>query len=324
MAAVAASWAAVGAALRAGQVPAVEPPLLPEEWTLLLAPPAVFWLCVAFWRAVVALFPNHAAQHVLKGPAIRSPSVTKARANHTHECCIALRTLLRGSRRASRAAQVVSYTLAYQVVVTALQYCMWAAGRGRAEAVPGGFANVGEWKACAVQLVPALLLMDMYYYWCHRFLHLRIPYKCVWHNGGRASTRNAASVRWAELLLLRRYIHHMHHTVHVPYACAAFYLHPLEALMLDHGAAFCAATLFPGMRFWVVVFIQLLLPVRACHEHMGYVWPWDVDNSRLGTRKVTHHGIHHQPRGHKWNYATPFFTFTDDLFGTRYVEKKVA
>ena len=123
---------------------------------------------------------------------------------------------------------------------------------------------------------------------------------------------------------MRRYIHHLHHTVHVPYACAAFYLHPVEALLLDHGAAFCAATLFPTMRFWVVVFIQLLLPVRACHEHMGYVWPWDVDNSRLGTQKVTHHGIHHQPRGHKWNYATPFFTFTDDLFGTRYVEKKVA
>ena len=214
----------------------------------------------------------------------------------------------------------MSYTLAYQVVITALQYCMWAAGRGRAEPVPGGFANVGEWKACAMQLVPALLLMDMYYYWCHRFLHLRIPYKYAWH----ALILSLQLPALSERRLLRRYIHHMHHTVHVPYACAAFYLHPVEALLLDHGAAFCAATLFPGMRFWVVVFIQLLLPVRACHEHMGYVWPWDVDNSQLGTSKVTHHGIHHQPRGHKWNYATPFFTFTDDLFGTRYVEKKVA
>ena len=81
-----------------------------------------------------------------------------------------------------RGLQVVSYTLAYQVVITALQYCLWAAGRGRAEPVPGGFANVGEWKACAMQLVPALLLMDMYYYWCHRFLHLRLPYKCAWRS----------------------------------------------------------------------------------------------------------------------------------------------
>ena len=88
----------------------------------------------------------------------------------------------------------------------------------------------------------------------------------------------------------------MHHTVHVPYASAAFYLHPVEALLLDHGAAFVAATLFPGMRFWTVLAIQLLLPVRASHEHMGYVYPWDID-SRIGTEKVTHHGIHHMPKG---------------------------
>lgn len=110
----------------------------------------------------------------------------------------------------------------------------------------------------------------------------------------------------------------MHHTVHVPYASAAFYLHPVECLILDHGAAFVAATLFPSMRFWVSVFIALLLPIRASHEHLGYVFPWDIDASRVGTNKASHHGIHHQPKGHKWNYSTPFFTYTDDLFGTRY------
>ena len=124
---------------------------------------------------------------------------------------------------------------------------------------------------------------------CHRFLHLPLPY---------------------------RYIHKMHHTVHVPYACAAFYLHPIEALLLDHGAAFVAAVLFPGMRFWTVVLIQLLLPVRATHEHLGFQFPWDVDTYL--TEKTTHHGIHHLPKGHKFNYATPFFTFTDRLFGTKY------
>ena len=124
--------------------------------------------------------------------------------------------------------------------------------------------------------------MDTYYYWCHRFLHLRLPY---------------------------RYIHKMHHRVHVPYCSAGFYLHPAEVLLLDQGAAFVAATLFPSMRFWTVLILQLLLPIRACHEHLGYVFPWDIDNSGLGTQKVTHHGIHHQPAGHKFNYSTPFFTF---------------
>jgi sterol desaturase/sphingolipid hydroxylase (fatty acid hydroxylase superfamily) len=124
--------------------------------------------------------------------------------------------------------------------------------------------------------------MDVYYYWCHRFLHLRLPY---------------------------RYIHKMHHRVHVPYCSAGFYLHPAEVLLLDQGAAFVASTLFPSMRFWTVLILQLLLPIRACHEHLGYVFPWDVDNSALGTQKVTHHGIHHQPAGHKFNYSTPFFTF---------------
>ena len=286
-------WAAVGASLLAGHAPEMAPPLQPDELVLLLGPPAVFWACVWFWQLVVTLFPRHAAAHVLKGPAIRSPSLLKARraaARRAH-------TRAAAHRRRARAAQVVSYTLAYQAFVTALQYCMWAAGHGRAPAVEGGFSNAAEWKACAMQLLPALLLMDMYYCapaaclpvalllrplaadaaaastraadWCHRFLHLRLPYK---------------------------YIHKMHHTVHVPYASAAFYLHPAEALLLDHGAAFVAATLFPGMRFWTVLAIQLLLPVRASHEHMGYVYPWDID-ARLGTEKVTHHGIHHMPKG---------------------------
>jgi len=49
--------------------------------------------------------------------------------------------------------------------MVALQYCFWAADVGRAPAVENGFSNTGEWVACAKQLVPALLLMDMYYYW---------------------------------------------------------------------------------------------------------------------------------------------------------------
>ena len=101
---MAASWAAVGAALRAGRVPAVEPPLLQEEWILLLAPSAVFWLCVAFWRAVVALFPTHAAQHELKGPAIRSPSVTKARCVvRAHVCNVRLCTVAHAAARRAAA-----------------------------------------------------------------------------------------------------------------------------------------------------------------------------------------------------------------------------
>ena len=151
----------------------------------------------------------------------------------------------RAERRACR-VQVVSYTLAYQAFMIVFQYCYWAAGAGRAPHVDG-FSNMAEWRVCAVQLLPALLLMDQYYYWCHRFLHLKLPF---------------------------RYIHAMHHTVHVPFASGAFYLHPVEMVMLDHGAAFVASLLFPSMRFWVVVFIQLLLPVRASHEHLGYAFPW--------------------------------------------------
>jgi len=133
--------------------------------------------------------------------------------------------------------------------------------------------------------------MDFYYYWCHRFLHTPLMY---------------------------RYVHKMHHNVHVPYCSAAYYLHPIEVVLLDQGAAFVAAVLFPGLRFWTVIAIQLLLPIRACHEHLGYVFPWDLDNSAVGQHKVTHHGVHHQPAGHKTNFSTPYFTYMDDLFGTRY------
>ena len=101
----------------------------------------------------------------------------------------------------------------------------------------------------------------------------------------------------------------MHHHVHVPYASAAFYLHPVELLILDNGAAFVASRLFPSMRFWTALALQLLLPIRAAHEHLGYSFPWDADE-KFGTAKATHHAIHHMPKGHKWNYATPFFTIT--------------
>lgn len=95
-----------------------------------------------------------------------------------------------------------------------------------------------------------------------------------------------------------RFIHKMHHTVHTPYACAAFYLHPIELTILDNGAAFVAAKLFPSMRFWTSTLLALVLPVRAVHEHLGYSFPWDADE-RVGTGKATHHAIHHMPKARR-------------------------
>ena len=138
--------------------------------------------------------------------------------------------------------------------------------------------------------------MDVYYYWCHRFLHLRLPYRYIHKMHHRVSDSSDA---WLARRASPSHISLIAPQVHVPYCSAGFYLHPAEVLLLDQGAAFVAATLFPSMRFWTVLLLQLLLPIRACHEHLGYVFPWDIDNSALGTQKVTHHGIHHQPAGHK-------------------------
>jgi hypothetical protein len=66
---------------------------------------------------------------VLGGPNLKSPSLTR----------------------------VIGYTLACQATLSGLQYLLYCANSGRAPPVPGGFANTAEWKAVAVQLLPALL-----------------------------------------------------------------------------------------------------------------------------------------------------------------------
>ena len=86
-------------------------------------------VALRFWNAVILLFPKHAVKHVLGGPQLKSPSL----------------------------ARVISYTLCCQATLAGLQYALYCANSGRAPAVPGGFSNTAEWKAVAMQMLPALL-----------------------------------------------------------------------------------------------------------------------------------------------------------------------
>ena len=82
--------------------------------------------------------------------------------------------------------------------MTTLQWHLWASGRGRAPPVPGGFSNAAEWAAVGRQILPALLIQDFYYYWCHRFLHLPLPFRYIHkmhHNVARSATRHPPALR---------------------------------------------------------------------------------------------------------------------------------
>lgn len=115
---------------------------------------------------------------------------------------------------------------------------------------------------------------------------------------------------------LYRKLHSRHHQLYVPYAYGALFNHPLEGFLLDTlgtGVAMIVTGLTPREQILLFSFATL----KTVDDHCGYILPWDPLQFFFPNNSV-YHDIHHQEFGLKFNYDQPFFTFWDDLFGTRF------
>lgn len=57
--------------------------------------------------------------------------------------------------------------------------------------------------------------------------------------------------------------------------------------------------------------------MKTVDDHCGYAFPWDPLQF-ISSNNATYHDIHHQTWGIKTNFSQPFFTFWDQLLGTKY------
>ncbi|KAL3621457.1 Very-long-chain aldehyde decarbonylase GL1-9 [Castilleja foliolosa] len=140
----------------------------------------------------------------------------------------------------------------------------------------------------AVQFIIAMVVMDTWQYFVHRYMH--------------------------QNKFLYRHIHSQHHRLVVPYAIGALYNHPLEGLLLDtFGGAI--SFLVSGMTARTAVFFFCFAVIKTVDDHCGLWLPGNIFHLVFQNNSA-YHDIHHQLQGLKFNYSQPFFSIWDKLLGT--------
>lgn len=139
-----------------------------------------------------------------------------------------------------------------------------------------------------LQIVLAMLVMDTWQYFVHRYMH--------------------------QNKFLYRHIHSQHHRLVVPYAIGALYNHPLEGLLLDTlGGAI--SFLVAGMTARTAVIFFCFAVIKTVDDHCGLWLPGNIFHLFF-QNNTAYHDIHHQLQGTKYNYSQPFFPLWDKLLGT--------
>ncbi|KAI5208741.1 hypothetical protein AUEXF2481DRAFT_31011 [Aureobasidium subglaciale EXF-2481] len=143
----------------------------------------------------------------------------------------------------------------------------------------------------AMQFAFAVLVVDTWQYFWHRFMHMN---------------------KW-----LYTTFHSRHHRLYVPYAYGALYNHPFEGFLLDTlgtGIAYMLAGMTCRQSMWFFT----CSTIKTVDDHCGYALPWDP-LQHITSNNAGYHDIHHQSWGIKTNFSQPFFTFWDSLLGTKWV-----
>ncbi|KDP41189.1 hypothetical protein JCGZ_15596 [Jatropha curcas] len=140
----------------------------------------------------------------------------------------------------------------------------------------------------ARQFVTAMLVMDTWQYFMHRYMH---------HNK-----------------FLYKHIHSQHHRLVVPYAFGALYNHPLEGLLLDTiGGAL--SFLMSGMSPRSSIFFFSFATIKTVDDHCGLWLPGNLFHVFF-KNNTAYHDVHHQLYGSKYNFSQPFFVMWDRILGT--------
>lgn len=115
---------------------------------------------------------------------------------------------------------------------------------------------------------------------------------------------------------LYKRFHSRHHQLYVPYAYGALFNHPFEGFLLDTcGTGIAMFLTHLTQREQIVLYT--LATLKTVDDHCGFLLPLDPFQLIFPNNAI-YHDIHHQEWGLKFNYAQPFFTFWDSLFGTTF------
>ncbi|EXB38331.1 Sphingoid base hydroxylase 2 [Morus notabilis] len=140
----------------------------------------------------------------------------------------------------------------------------------------------------ARQFVTAMLVLDTWQYFMHRYMH--------------------------QNKFLYKHIHSQHHRLVVPYAFGALYNHPLEGLILDTiGGA--VSFLLSGMSLRASIFFFSFATVKTVDDHCGLLLPGNLFHIFF-RNNTAYHDVHHQLYGSKYNFSQPFFVMWDRILGT--------
>ena len=145
------------------------------------------------------------------------------------------------------------------------------------------------WPYFVLSLGGLILAHDTYFYWAHRFMHLKWVFK---------------------------HVHRIHHLSTNPSPLAAFAFHPLEALIEGAfvGIAVYTVPLHPSAVFVFLIFSHGM----NIMGHLGYeLFPSGFIQKRLLglVTTSTHHNMHH--RYFSGNYGL-YFNFWDRLLKTNH------
>ncbi|KAG7013149.1 Sphinganine C4-monooxygenase 2, partial [Cucurbita argyrosperma subsp. argyrosperma] len=153
-----------------------------------------------------------------------------------------------------------------------------------------------SWLTIVVQFIVAMLVLDTWQYFIHRYMH--------------------------QNKFLYKHIHSHHHRLVVPFAFGALYNHPLEGLLLDTiGGAL--SFLVSGMSSRVSIFFFSFATIKTVDDHCGLWIPGNPFHVFFRNNSA-YHDFHHQLYGSKYNFSQPFFVMWDRIFGTYmpYSEKR--
>lgn len=140
----------------------------------------------------------------------------------------------------------------------------------------------------ALQFIVAMVVMDTYQYFVHRYMHTN--------------------------KFLYKHVHSQHHTIVVPYAFGALYSNPIEGFFMDTVSA-TLGFLVSGMTPRTAIFFFSLANLKTVDDHCSMWLPWNPLHLIFGNN-TAFHGIHHQLYGQKYNFSQPFFFHWDKVFGT--------